>query len=270
MSHRQIRTRPRPQGFTAALGLTLLLIAASATAFGSSFVWFTSQSAFNARLEADYAGAIDGLGANPVSDPLSFSGITTGTGSFFYQATASGGLYSVFNGPRGLTPGEPQTPLIFQQFSPGVRAFGGLFSLTDFDELRQSGSFNLMIYTGSGNAQTLLTSTSTTVTSSGPSFLGLIDFNPAVSFSRIELSTPAPALFPTAEQITVGVPEPTALAGLTTGIVLAAIAWQVRSRLRKAAIALVATAAFSIPAHAALAAIPLDQTPSAAGGDRPS
>ncbi|NBW95639.1 MAG: hypothetical protein EBR28_02645 [Planctomycetia bacterium] len=255
---------------TAALGLTAVSVAASATAFGSSFVWFTSQAAFNARLEANYAGALDGLGANPLSDPLSFSGITTGSGSFSFEASSSPGLYSVWDGPRGLTPSDFQNPLVFQQFSPGVRAFGGLFSLTDLDELRQSGSFSLAIYTASGTARTLLTSTSATVTSSGPSFLGLIDFNPALSFSRIELGTPAATLFPTAEQVTVGVPEPSAITGLAAGIALIAIAWRVRSRLRKAAIALVAAAAFAIPTHAALESIPLDPTPPAAGGDRPS
>lgn len=265
------RARPwvRTRLGLAACGVAALL-AAAATARASNVAWFTSQAAFNASLEANYAGALDSLGPNPLADPLPFSGLTAGTGTFSFQATSSAGLYSVFNGPRALSPDGLETLLVFEGFSPAVRAFGGLFSLTDLEEQRQSGTFTLSIFTGSGTAQTLLTSTSATVTVSGPSFLGLIDFAPAVSFSRVELGTPSTTLFPTAEQVTIGVPEPSAFAGLSTGVVLAAIAFRVRSRLRKAACALIATAAFAIPAHAALAAIPFEPTQPFAVEHRPS
>ena len=264
-AHPWVRTRLG----VAACGMAALL-AAAPTARASNVAWFTSQAAFNASLEANYAGALDSLGPNPLTDPLPFSGLTAGTGTFSFQATSSAGLYSVFNGPRALSPDGLETLLVFEGFSPAVRAFGGLFSLTDFDEIRQSGTFTLSIFTGSGTAQTLLTSTSAAVTASGPSFLGLIDFDPAVSFRRVELGTVSTTLLPTAEQVTVGVPEPSALAGLSAGMMVAAIAFRVRSRLRKAACVLIATAAFTIPAHAALAAIPFGPAQPEAVENRPS
>ena len=236
-----------------ALGIAATLVAASTTAVASNFSWFSSQSAFNAKLEANYAGGLDGLAANPLPPTLFFSGLTAGTGTFSFESTSSAGLYSVFDAPRALTPDALEIPLVFDGFSPGVRAFGGLFSLTDENEARQSGSFTLSIFTGSGTAQTLLTTATASVTSLGPSFLGIIDFDPAISFSRVEFATPSTTLYPTAEQVTVGVPEPSALAGLTTGLLLVAIGYRIRSRLAKAACMLVAVAAFAVPAHAAFA-----------------
>jgi hypothetical protein len=238
-----------------AVGLSSALVAVSSTAVASNFSWFTSQSEFEASIASNYATALDGLAANPLPASLSFSGLTAGTGTFSFQATSSAGLYSVFDAPRALTPDALEIPLVFEGFSPGVRAFGGLFALTDENEARQAGSFTLSIFTGSGTAQTLLTTATASVASSGPSFLGIIDFDAAMSFSRVEFATPSTSLYPTAEQVTVGVPEPSAMAGLTAGLLLVAIAYRVRSRLAKAACVLVAAAAFSLPAHAAIAAV---------------
>lgn len=185
--------------------------------------WFTNEAAFMSSLTGtSFVNDLGGVPAPPVSSPLAFSG-----SGYAYEARAQGGLYRVFNGPYGLTPNELAEPLRFGSFS-GITAFGGNFSLTDFDEARAAGTISLSLY--AGPSQTLLSSTTATVSVTGPTFLGLVYFYAQAPITAVSLAATDQSLFPTAERVIVGVPEPSALAGAIGGIALLFAAFRTRRR----------------------------------------
>jgi tetratricopeptide (TPR) repeat protein len=212
--------------------------------------WFTDESTFMSSLSGPaFVNDFAGVPPPPVPNPISFSG----TAGYSYQATANGGLYRVFGGPFGLTPNDLETPLVFDAFN-GITAFGGRFSLTNGDELRDSGSIALSIFTGT--SPILLSSTTATVTGAGPAFLGLIYFGAPTPITQATLSTTSAELFPTAERVAVGVPEPSALIALTAGLAMMGLAVRVRRWARKALCAVLALACLIAPVQTTLAAPP--------------
>jgi len=225
--------------------------------------WFTEQASFlNGLTGTSFTNNFDGLPPNPVPNPSPFSG-----NGYTYQATAAGGLYRAFNNPYALTPNDLESPLIFDTFN-GITAVGGLFSLTNSDENRAAGTLSLTIF--SGSSQTFLSGTTAPVTSDAPTFLGLIYYGAPAAITKVTLSTAATNLYPTAEQLTVGVPEPATLAGAATGILMIGLAIRSRRRLSKAAFALLAAASLAFLPHAAVAVLPEPPAWTAPPSQRPS
>lgn len=205
-----------------------LILATAALLFGlggvvalaSPYQWFTDEAAFTAALDPNFytatGSALQG-GGGEVASPQTMSGA-----SFGFTLTAVDGLYGLGALGRvvGVSPLLPGETLMFSAFTPSnqVRAFGGLFSATDADESRISGGLSLTLFSGT----TLISGTTASIGSS-PTFLGLISSDVATPITRVDVGTPTPSAFATAETVFVGtplvVPEP-ATAGL---LVLGAI-----------------------------------------------
>ena len=229
-------------GFAAApSGLLRAWLAAAAAAVcllggppaqATPFQWFTSESSFLAALDQGSYTATGTALASPAGIQGSNPKILTG-GTYGFQVFATDGLYGTDSNP-GIQPLEFNTPLTFQTFTPtnGVTAFGGLFSLRDGSENRQIGTLSLAAFTGAGGNQQIDTSQSLSVTSSGPSFLGLITYGGTQPITRVTLAatTTPESLLPTAEQVIVGVPEPSTVAAFSTAAVLLGIAFRLRKR----------------------------------------
>lgn len=249
-SHRSSRLRPEWSACVrAALVIMTICLGAEPAVESGTVSWYTDQTTFsNALTGTAFTNDFATVPPNAVPDPLSFAGA-----GYSYQATSPGGLYRVFNNPFALTPDAFGQPLIFDAFN-GITAVGGLFSLTDSDENRASGTLSLTIFTGS--SQTLLSSTTASVASAGPTFLGLIYFAAPAAITKVSLATTATDLYPTAESLTVGVPEPATLAGAITGLAMIGFAIRSRRRVARAAWAILAAACLAVPAHAALAVMP--------------
>jgi hypothetical protein len=229
-------------GFAAAPSglLRAWLAAAAATvcclggppAQATPFQWFTDESSFLAALDPGSFTATGTVLNSGGGDLGSSSKTFTGTGNPAYGFTvmATGGLYGT---NPGIAPLEYSTPLTFQTFTPsqGVTAFGGLFSLRDLNDARQAGNLSLALFTGGAGNQSIA-SQSLSVTSSAPSFLGLITYGGTQPITKVTLTaTTSPgSLVPTAEQVIVGVPEPSTVAAFSTAAVLLGIAFRLRKR----------------------------------------
>ncbi len=174
-------------------------------ACGADYRWFTDETAYLAEL----TGAVfrNDFGGTPspgsIPNPLSARGVA----NLSYDVTADGGLYRVFNGPYAITPYNLSTPLVFQSIA-NAAAFGGRFSLTDFDERRSAGTFSLTMNLGSGT--TLVSTTMSAVAGNdAATFLGLVAYGMSASVSRVSVSTNASDLFVTGERVSIGFPVPT-------------------------------------------------------------
>lgn len=196
------------------------------------FQWFTTESSFLAALDPGSYTATGTVLNSGGGDLGSSSETFTGTGNPAYGFTvmATGGLYGT---NPGIAPLDYSTSLTFQTFTPsqGVTAFGGLFSLRDINDARQAGNLSLALFTGGAGNQSIA-SQSLSVTSSAPSFLGLITYGGTQPITKVTLTaTTSPgSLVPTAEQVIVGVPEPSTLAAFSTAAVLLGIAFRLRKR----------------------------------------
>ncbi len=201
------------------------------------FEWFTSESSFLAALDPGSFTATGTVLNSGGGDLESTSETFTGTGNPAYGFTVleTGGLYGTLPPNPGIQPLLFNTPLTFETFTPtnGVTAFGGLFSLRNNLEARQAGFLSLAAFTGAGGDQLIDTSQSLGASdSSGPWFLGLITYGGALPITRASLTaTTNPGSFlPTAEQVIVGVPEPSMGAMISTAAVLLGIAFRLRKR----------------------------------------
>lgn len=227
-------------GFAAApSGLLRAWLAAAAAAVcwvggppaqATTFQWFTNQAAFTNALTAGFYSADGATLADP-GGTLAANPKTLAGGTYGFQVFATGGLYGTASNP-GIQPLDFNTPLTFQTFTPsqGVTAFGGLFSLRTESESRQTGDLSLAVFTGDGSQS--IASQSLSVTSSGPSFLGLITYGGTQPITRATLTatTTPGSLLPTAETVIVGVPEPSTVAAFSTAAVLLGIAFRLRKR----------------------------------------
>lgn len=198
---------------TLAALMVSLMVAAELSARGVEYRWFTDEAAYLAELTGpvftNEFGSTPAPGAIP--NPLS----AVGNAGMSYEITAGGGLYRVFDGPYAVTPLNLDTPLLFESVTR-AGAFGGRFSLTDFDERRSAGTFSLAMSLGSGSS---LVSTATTATAraDGPTFLGLVAYGLPSAVSSVTLSTTAAQLFVTSERVSVGNPSPVLVIEVPSG-----------------------------------------------------
>jgi autotransporter-associated beta strand protein len=179
-----------------------LLAAGKHEASGFEYRWFSDESTYLAELEGPVFN--NDFGSTPppgaIPDPLR----ATGGGGLSYEVMANGGLYRVFDGPYAITPLNPATPLEFRSVS-NAAAFGGRFSLTDFDERRTAGTFSLTMSLGSGTA--LVSATTVAIARPDqPTFVGLVAYGLPSAVSGVTLSTTASELFVTSERVSVGSP----------------------------------------------------------------
>lgn len=204
-----------------------------AVALASPYQWFTDEAAFTAALDPNFYTAtgsdLQG-GGGEIASPQTKSGA-----SFGFTVTAAGGLYGL-QGPApqkavGVSPLLAGETLTLSGFTPSnqVRAFGGLFSLTDEPYSRISGGLSLTLFSG-----TTLISGTTVSSASTATFLGLISSDVATPITHVDVSTPASSAFVTAETVVVGtplvVPEPSMLAVAGMATVAIGIACQRRWR----------------------------------------
>jgi autotransporter-associated beta strand protein len=204
----------------AVAALASLLHAGGRAASGFEYRWFSDESTYLSEL----AGPVftNDFGTTPppgsIPNPLQ----AAGAAGLSYGVTAEGGLYRVFNGPYGITPLDLATPLLFQSVS-NAAAFGGRFSLTDFDERRSAGTFALTMALGSGG--TLVSATTVAIARPDqPTFVGLVAYGLPSAVSAVTLSTTSASLFVTSERIIVGNPPLVIVIDVPTGIVSQAAA----------------------------------------------
>jgi autotransporter-associated beta strand protein len=204
----------------AVAALASLLHAGGRAASGFEYRWFSDESTYLSEL----AGPVftNDFGTTPppgsIPNPLQ----AAGAAGLSYEVTAEGGLYRVFNGPYGITPLDLATPLVFQSVS-NAAAFGGRFSLTDFDERRSAGTFALTMALGSGG--TLVSATTVAIARPDqPTFVGLVAYGLPSAVSAVTLSTTSASLFVTSERITVGNPPLVIVIDVPTGTVSQAAA----------------------------------------------
>ncbi len=187
---------------TVAAVMASLLVVGERPARGVEYRWFTDEAAYLAQLTGtvftnDFASTPAPGG---IPNPLP----AVGGAGMSYEVAADGGLYRVFDGPYAVTPLNPATPLLFESVT-GAAAFGGRFSLTDFDERRRAGTFSLAMSLGSGSS-VVSTSMAATARADGPTFLGLVAYGLPSTVSSVTLSTTATQLFVTSERVSVGNP----------------------------------------------------------------
>lgn len=226
-----IRVPVPPRGrVLLAVAMAGLAWLASPGAHASTFRWFTDQGLFVAELESTRFIA-DGATLNGSGGLQSSPQTRTGT-TFGFNVIATDGLVGLPSpGVEGITPFDDGAPLTFSAFTPinGVRAFGGLFSLTDDSEVRSAGQIQLQIF---GSAHISGTTVDIGATNT---FLGLISDDVNAPITSVTFSTSTSSLYTTAETIIVGVPvapvpEPSTLAAAGMGALALAVGYRRRRR----------------------------------------
>jgi hypothetical protein len=197
----------------------LFALALSAPALQAQVTTFTDYSAWLA--------AVTGVGTDDFSD-LSL-GATTGSiarttvgTAYGYSASLPSGVFfnGDLSGSRVLSTGDPNNPITFSGFSPGVSAFGGTFVLTDLNFALTAGALTVSwVVDGAGSASETLTTDGSTLP-----FFGIVASSNVTS---VTIAT-ATNQFVTVGDIAMGqaasVPEPSAVLLLAGGLAALAAA----------------------------------------------
>jgi hypothetical protein len=189
--------------------LALAALLCSAISAQAQITIYTDQAAFLAAVTNAATDTFDDLPMSPLPTPLArMAGM--------YSYSASAGPASIFfpagiGTDRWLSTAVSSDSITFSGFSPGVYALGGFFFGSDAD-----GQFT----PGSTLTLTALSGATETVTLNDPmtsSFLGFTSNAPLVSLV-LSAAQNGTAVWPTANDLTLAVPEPGAYGMLLAGL----------------------------------------------------
>lgn len=185
------------------LCLAALLCAAASSQ--AAITTYTSQAAFLAAVSAPGHDSYDDLTVDPYGATLDRT-----AGAYAYQAYAAGGLYGAgTDADHWLSTNLGLDPIVFQNFSSGVTAFGGNFFGSDI-----SGAYV-------PNASLLLTAedgSTVTYTLDGATRTSFLGFVSDTALSSVVLSTDGGAYWPTANNVVLAVPEPASYGMMLAGL----------------------------------------------------
>ena len=186
-----------------ALSLAALLCAAASSQ--AAITIYTNQADFLAAVSAPGYDSYDDLTVDLYGTTLDRT-----AGAYAYQAYAAGGLYGAGTDPdHWLSTNLSLDPIVFQNFTGGVTAFGGNFFGSDI-----SGGYipngNLVLSAEDGSTVTYALNGATQA-----SFLGFVS---DTALSSVTLSTDGGAYWPTANNVVLAVPEPASYGMLLAGL----------------------------------------------------
>lgn len=186
-----------------ALSLAALLCAAASSQ--AAITTYTNQADFLAAVSAPGYDSYDDLTVDLYGTTLDRT-----AGAYAYQAYATGGLYGAGTGAdHWLSTNLSLDPIVFQNFSSGVTAFGGNFFGSDI-----SGGYipngNLILTADDGSTVTYALNGATQT-----SFLGFVS---DTALSSVVLSTDGGAYWPTANNVVLAVPEPASYGMMLAGL----------------------------------------------------
>jgi hypothetical protein len=187
-----------------ALGLAALLCASAAA--NADITVYTSEAAFNAAVANRGVDTFDDLPLGSLSDTLDRT-----AGSYSYTASAANGLWGAgVPGDTWLSTNLRTDSVVFSNFSGHVSAFGGNFFGTDIGGAYVPGGDLVLTAT---DGFTLTYSLNGTTQSS---FLGFVSDGDLGSVTLT--SNGNSALWPTANNVVLAVPEPTTYGMLLAGL----------------------------------------------------
>ena len=187
------------------LFLAALLCAAASSQ--AAITVYTSQVAFLGATSAPGYDSYDDLDVDLYDETLDRT-----AGSYAYQAYAAGGLYGAGGGTdHWLSTNLRSSPIVFQNFSSGVSAFGGNFFGSDI-----SGQF----VAGGNLVLTALDGTTLTYALNGTTESSFLGFVSDSALTSVTLATDGGLYWPTANDVVLAaaVPEPATYGMLLAGL----------------------------------------------------
>ena len=186
-----------------------LILAAMLCAAASSqaaITVYTSQADFLSATSAPGYDNYDDLTVDLYDETIDRT-----AGSYTYQAYAVGGLYGAGGGTdHWLSTNQRLSPIVFQNFSTGVSAFGGNFFGSDIGGQYVSGG-NLVLTADDGSTLTYALNNTTV-----DSFLGFVSDS---ALTSVTLGTDGAGIYwPTANNVVLAVPEPATYGMLLAGL----------------------------------------------------
>lgn len=172
---------------------TKVLKQVATLAFGAAVVSGPAHAALTSYNSlAGFQGAIQNAGLDDFNSLQAFNGSLTSpqlrtAGSYSYEASSTGGLYSVgpSNADRWLSVLNVTDTLTFNAFPTGVSAIGGFFGATDFDGFFATGDVIVVVEDDLGSAQSFTHSPA-----NGLLFIGFISSGNIVSLSITAANPP--------------------------------------------------------------------------------
>jgi hypothetical protein len=198
------------------------LLCAAAVAHADVTV-YTDRASFLAAVGQPGTDTFDDLAVQPYPSPL-----TRMAGAYGYRASAgpATGFFPAGSGTDIWLSVETETDAItFSNFASGVRGFGGNFFGSDVNGAFSPGRTMVLTATDGSTIRTV-TVENTTISS----FLGFVSSDPLVSVTLNAATTPADPFWPTANDVTLAVPEPASLGMLVAGLALVGFAARRRAR----------------------------------------
>jgi hypothetical protein len=192
------------------LCLAAALLCAGASAHAAITV-YTSQAAFLSAVSAPGVDTFDDLSVVPYAPTLARS-----AGAYGYQASSVDGLWGAggTGGDYWLSNQNGLTPIVFQNFSGGVSAFGGNFFTSNIEGQYAIG--NLVLTANDGTTLNYALNGTTTST-----FLGFVSDG---ALTSVSVATDGGIYWPTANNLVLAVPEPATYGMLLAGIGLLGVA----------------------------------------------
>jgi hypothetical protein len=180
----------------------LLCAAAAAQA---DITVYTSQADFLAAVQAPGVDTFDDLTVMQYGETLNRT-----AGAYTYDAYSATGLWGAGGdgGDYWLSDNVRVNPIVFSNFSGGVRGFGGNFFASDV--LGQYTTGNLILTAIDGTALTYSLAGATTT-----DFLGFVSTAPLLA---VTLGTDGGTYWPTANNVVLAVPEPATYGMLLAGL----------------------------------------------------
>jgi hypothetical protein len=166
---------------------------------------YTSQAAFLQAVSAPGYDSFDDLTLSPYDPTLPRT-----AGSYGYEAFSADGLWGAggMGGDYWLSNNNGLQPIVFQNFSGGVSAFGGNFFTSDV-----AGQFitgNLILSAADGSTLDYTLNNSTT-----GSYLGFVS---DAALTSVSVGTDGGLYWPTANNVVLAVPEPATYGMLLAGV----------------------------------------------------
>jgi hypothetical protein len=185
--------------------LALAMLLGAGAAAQADITVYTSQADFLGAISAPGYDSYDDLSLMPYGPTLERN-----AGSYGYQAASAAGLWGAggTGGDFWLSNENGVQPIVFSNFTGGVRAFGGNFFTSDVAGQYVIG--NLMLTASDGTTLSYALNGSTPA-----SFLGVVS---DTALSSVSLATDGGDYWPTANNVVLAVPEPASYGMLLAGI----------------------------------------------------
>jgi len=187
------------------LASALASLLATAAGAQAEITVYTTQAAFLGATGTPGVDSFDDLALDIYDEALNRT-----AGGYTYQVSAAGGLFGAGTGSdHWLSSNLRLSPIVFQDFSSGVNAFGGNFFGSDIGG-QYLPNANLILTAADGS--------SLTYTLTGATQASFVGFVSDVALTSVSLSTDGGLYWPTANDVVLAVPEPATYGMLLAGL----------------------------------------------------